>query len=241
VLKNLHKNDNSSKADLRYARGGSGQRERDLSALSKQYSSRDLPSHTSLKYRERGQGAPEENLGRDFRRELEDRERVASIEKQRERGRGRLVDKAKEEIEEKPAKRLKVEPQNLDADDPLDESDAGDSDSDSDDDDETAALMAELQKIKREKAAEEQEKEEKRNQDEERIRMENILSGNPLLKEKYSGSGSEKTDMKVKRRWDDDVVFKNCSRAEPDKSEKTFINDSLRSDFHRKFMDKYIK
>ena len=83
--------------------------------------------------------------------------------------------------------------------------------------------------------------EEKRNQDEERIRMENILSGNPLLKEKYSGSGSEKTDMKVKRRWDDDVVFKNCSRAEPDKSEKTFINDSLRSDFHRKFMDKYIK
>ena len=83
--------------------------------------------------------------------------------------------------------------------------------------------------------------EDKRNQDEERIRMENILSGNPLLKEKYSGSGSEKTDMKVKRRWDDDVVFKNCSRAEPDKSEKTFINDSLRSDFHRKFMDKYIK
>merc|ERR1711988_1913177 len=205
------------------ARGGSGQRERDLSALSKQYSSRDLPSHTSLKYRERGQGAPEENLGRDFRRELEDRERVASIEKQRERGRGRLVDKAKEEIEEKPAKRLKVEPQNLDADD------------------ETAALMAELQKIKREKAAEEQEKEEKRNQDEERIRMENILTGNPLLRDKYSGSGSEKTDMKVKRRWDDDVVFKNCARAEPDKNEKTFINDSLRSEFHRKFMDKYIK
>merc|ERR1712115_676231 len=218
-VKNLLKMTTAARPTFDTARGGSGQRERDLSALSKQYSSRDLPSHTSLKYRER----------------------VASIEKQRERGRGRLVDKAKEEIEEKPAKRLKVEPQNLDADDPLDESDTGDSDSDSDDDDETAALMAELQKIKREKAAEEQEKEEKRNQDEERIRMENILSGNPLLKEKYSGSGSEKTDMKVKRRWDDDVVFKNCSRAEPDKSEKTFINDSLRSDFHRKFMDKYIK
>ncbi len=71
--------------------------------------------------------------------------------------------------------------------------------------------------------------------------MENILSGNPLLKDKYAASGSEKSDLKVKRRWDDDVVFKNCSRAEPDKSEKTFINDSLRSDFHRKFMDKYIK
>jgi len=39
---------------------------------------------------------------------------------------------------------------NLDADDPIDDSDAN-SDSDSDSDDDTAALMAELQKIKREK------------------------------------------------------------------------------------------
>ena len=45
---------------------------------------------------------------------------------------------------------------NLDADEPLEDSDEDD-DSDSDDDD-TAALMAELQKIKREKAQEEQEK-----------------------------------------------------------------------------------
>ena len=71
--------------------------------------------------------------------------------------------------------------------------------------------------------------------------MENILTGNPLLRDKYAASGSEKSDLKVKRRWDDDVVFKNCARAEPDKNEKTFINDSLRSEFHRKFMDKYIK
>lgn len=33
------------------ARGGSGRGEKDLSALSKQYSSRDLPGQTSLKYR----------------------------------------------------------------------------------------------------------------------------------------------------------------------------------------------
>lgn len=33
------------------ARGGSGKGEKDLSALSKQYSSRDLPGHTRLKYR----------------------------------------------------------------------------------------------------------------------------------------------------------------------------------------------
>jgi len=225
------------------ARGGSGARERDLSAMTKQYSSRDLPSHQSLKSRDRGQNAPEDIAGRDFRRELEERERMASITKEKERGRGRLVDREKEDFltsSDKPQKRLKMD-QNLDADDPLDDSDADvDSDSDSDDD-ETAALMAELQKIKREKAADEQEKEEKRQQEEEKIRMENILSGNPLLKEKYAGPTSDKSDMKVKRRWDDDVVFKNCSRAEPDKKEKAFINDSLRSDFHSKFMDKYIK
>ena len=46
---------------------------------------------------------------------------------------------------------------NIDADEPLDDSDEDSDDSDSDDDD-TAALMAELQKIKREKAADEQEK-----------------------------------------------------------------------------------
>ena len=33
------------------ARGGTGKGENDLSALSKQYSSRDLPGHTKLKYR----------------------------------------------------------------------------------------------------------------------------------------------------------------------------------------------
>lgn len=33
------------------ARGGSGKGETDLSSLSKQYSSRDLPGHTKLKYR----------------------------------------------------------------------------------------------------------------------------------------------------------------------------------------------
>ncbi|XP_004343684.1 hypothetical protein CAOG_06960 [Capsaspora owczarzaki ATCC 30864] len=47
-------------------------------------------------------------------------------------------------------------------------------------------------------------------------------------------------DFNVKRGWDDDVVFKNCAKDAPT-HEKRFINDSLRSDFHRKFMDRYIK
>lgn len=46
--------------------------------------------------------------------------------------------------------------------------------------------------------------------------------------------------LQVKRRWDDDVVFKNQARGEP-KAHKRFINDTIRSDFHRRFLTRYIK
>ena len=41
-------------------------------------------------------------------------------------------------------------------------------------------------------------------------------------------------------RWDDDVVFRNQTRNEP-KKQKRFINDTIRSDFHKRFLNKYIK
>ncbi|XP_023012343.1 protein CWC15 homolog [Leptinotarsa decemlineata] len=202
------------------ARGGQGKNEKDLSAISRQYSSRDLPGHTKLKYREHGQGTIDETRARDFRKELEERER--------EKRPGVRADHAKRlKLDQVPAA-------SLDADDPLDE----DSDS-SDDDDDTEALLAELKKIKKERAIEQTNKEIERRQEEERIRMENILSGNPLLT--HYSSGSTKVDQKVKRRWDDDVVFKNCAKSEPEKNNSMFINDSLRSEFHKKFMEKYVK
>ncbi|CAH1102601.1 unnamed protein product [Psylliodes chrysocephalus] len=204
------------------ARGGQGRNEKDLSAISRQYSSRDLPGHTKLKYREHGQGTIDETRSRDFRKELEDRER----------------DKRPGARATEQNKRLKIDQvpaASLDADDPLDDED---SDS-SDDDDDTEALLAELNKIKKERAIEIAKKERERMQEEERIRMENILSGNPLLT--HYSAGSTKTDHKVKRRWDDDVVFKNCAKSEFEKKANVFINDSLRSEFHKKFMEKYVK
>lgn len=113
-----------------------------------------------------------------------------------------------------------------------------DSSSDESEDD-TEALLAELNKIKKERAMEQAKKEIERRQEEERIRMENILSGNPLLT--HYSAGSAKPEHKVKRRWDDDVVFKNCAKSEPEKKTNVFINDSLRSEFHKKFMEKYVK
>lgn len=204
------------------AKGGQGRGEKDLSAISRQYSSRDLPGHLKLKYREHGQGTVDENRTRDFRKELDDREGKTS-------SRPRQVEYSKRlKLDQVPAA-------SLDADDPLDDDESSTSESE----DETEVLLAELNKIKKERAVEMAKKELERKQEEERIRMENILSGNPLLTHYSSGSGQ--SDMKVKRRWDDDVVFKNCARSEPEKKQNVFINDSLRSDFHRKFMEKYVK
>eukprot|EP00106_Octopus_bimaculoides_P014322 XP_014781764.1 PREDICTED: spliceosome-associated protein CWC15 homolog [Octopus bimaculoides] len=184
------------------ARGGRGKGDNDLSSLSKQYSSRDLPSHNKLKYRQDGQGSIEELRNRDFRKDLEDRERAAREKK--DRGRAKAI------------------------------SIFTDEESDSEDDDDTMELMEELKKIKKERLAEAAKLEAERKVEEERIRKENILKGNPLLNQ-------EKIDFKVKRRWDDDVVFKNCAKGGDDRKGRGFINDTLRSEFHKKFMEKYVK
>jgi protein CWC15 len=41
-------------------------------------------------------------------------------------------------------------------------------------------------------------------------------------------------------RWDDDVVFKNQAKGEI-QQQKRFVNDTIRSDFHRRFLNCYIK
>ncbi|VEL16068.1 unnamed protein product [Protopolystoma xenopodis] len=140
---------------------------------------------------------------------------------------------------------------NLDADDPweedYDEDEVatapkkptleGEEDDDATDDEEEdeEALLMELAKIKRERAEEIAKQAAERRAAEETIRIDNILRGNPLLTR-----NDNPTEFKVKRRWDDDVVFKNCARGEIDHAKRGFINDTLRSEFHKKFMKKYI-
>jgi len=224
------------------AKGGGGRGEKDLSAITRQYSSRDLPGHTKLKYREPGQGTTEEHKSKDYRHELENRERQVRKDKEKEGSRVRVEASSSEAsrgaIAQPPQKKQRIDPANLDADDPIDDSDVDNSEEESDDEDDTVALMNELQRIKNERAAEQARKEAEKRQEEEKIRAENILSGNPLLN--YTAA-TAKGDMKIKRRWDEDVVFKNCARADDTNKNKGFINDCLRSDFHRKFMEKYIK
>lgn len=101
--------------------------------------------------------------------------------------------------------------------------------------------MRELEKIKRERAEEKARLERERAQVEESNREDEIALGNPLLNLENAmggagagagGAGSMgrkggQADFGVKRRWDDDVIFKN--QAANDGGDKSgFINDLTR-------------
>lgn len=137
---------------------------------------------------------------------------------------------ANEEEEDPEEKRRRVileEARELDADSESDDSEEDSEDDDDDEEDETAVLMRELEKIKRERAEQRAKEEAEKASREEEQREHDIARGNPLLNPQ---------DFNVKRRWDDDVVFKNQARGTEDKKPKEFVNDLLRSDFHRRFM-----
>ncbi|KAK9388101.1 Pre-mRNA-splicing factor Cwf15/Cwc15 [Lipomyces mesembrius] len=106
-----------------------------------------------------------------------------------------------------------------------------------DEEDETAELMRELERIKRERAAEKERQERERQDAEAAEREQQAIRGNPLL----SFNDGFVSSSKLAKRWDEDVVFKNQAKGVDDKPKGGFINDMLRSDFHRKFMNKYVK
>jgi len=149
-----------------------------------------------------------------------------------------------------------------DSESDLDESDSdeeSDDNDDDDDEDEEAALQAELAKIRAERtAAKAKQEEEVRSlfwnffqilfvytyermycgsqaaKEEEAKLEESALLGNPLLNTCGTTTG------KLKRRWNDDVVFRNQAKEEPDRNKKRFINDTVRNDFHKRFLNKFI-
>ena len=84
-----------------------------------------------------------------------------------------------------------------------------------DEEDEAAELMRELEKIKKERLEQSKEEERKRAAEEEDKREYDIARGNPLLNTQ---------DFNMKRRWDDDVVFKNQARGTEQKRGPEFVN-----------------
>lgn len=139
--------------------------------------------------------------------------------------------------------RIKSNQENDDNESEDEEDDNGseeDSDSDDDSEDEAEELRRELQKIEQERA--------ERLEREQAARRElELEQSNPLL----AGSSNEQSSSSSvnhhqKSRWYDDSVFQNQAKGIPVRPEdealgRGFINDALRSDFHRKFMSKYIR
>uniref|UniRef100_A0A0K0EW21 Protein CWC15 homolog (inferred by orthology to a C. elegans protein) n=1 Tax=Strongyloides venezuelensis TaxID=75913 RepID=A0A0K0EW21_STRVS len=235
------------------ARGGTGRGETDYGKLSQQFSSKDMPSHTVLKYRHDQQKPSDKLTKKDLLKDLEEREVSAKKGTKRIEGvpdisstgiettsKRSKFDSDDEEDKNEESTKSKFDKTN-DSDDEGGSSESSEDDSDnSDSEDDDEALLAELARIKKERAEQKAKEEAEKAAEEEKIRSENLLKGNPLLNMDPS---SKKTSFKVQRRWDDDVVFKNCAKGQDDKNkrENTFINDTIRSAFHRKFMDRYIK
>ncbi|CAI2164190.1 5999_t:CDS:2 [Funneliformis geosporum] len=177
-----------------------------------QYSSRDLAAHTQLKYRQTGQLTTEEIDKIDLKEELLKAEREHFEKQKGEAFRDGSFSFNEDQLAEK-RRRLLIEAADLD------------------EEDDAIALQLELEKIRKERAEEKERQEFDKLEADERQRQEEALAGNPILNKDFS----------VKRRWDDDVIFKNQARGVNDNPKKRFINDTLRSDFHRKFMNKYVK
>uniref|UniRef100_K3XZ43 Cwf15/Cwc15 cell cycle control protein n=1 Tax=Setaria italica TaxID=4555 RepID=K3XZ43_SETIT len=222
------------------AKGGNEQGGTRIFGPSQKYSSRDLAAHTSLKPRKEGQQTTEELQKRNLREELEERERKHYSSKDKSYAERDLRKSSSqlllEVIGSKRDAEDKIVPREIDADDSDVEpkSDDESDEDDDDDDDDTEALMAELERIKKERAEEKLRKERQQAEEEAKMKEAELMRGNPLININNPGSFS------VKRRWDDDVVFKNQARGET-KTPKRFINDTIRSDFHRKFLQRYMK
>ncbi|GMH42743.1 hypothetical protein BSKO_10662 [Bryopsis sp. KO-2023] len=215
------------------ALGGEEQGGNRLFVPSRAYSAKDQPSHTKLKFRVEGQQSKSEVKDRDLLLELEEKEQK-HFEEERKKDLFLLESVERTGTSSKGAQKLLV-PKALDADD-MDADDPDDSESEEDDsDDDEAELLAELERIKKERAEEAEKKAEEEAERELKEKEEQLLRGNPLVNRLDGGPS-----FSVKRRWDDDVVFKNQTRGEP-KAKKRFINDTVRSDFHQRFLQRYIR
>jgi protein CWC15 len=221
---------------------GSGLRDGSSAAPTLQTCAKDQPGHLKLKLRQFGQDAPEEV------KERRGGSRAVPVV-------GLITGDSDVEIESdseqedtyshQHSKRNDATKDSVpSASDPEDEKDYGGdaySEEEEDDDDEEEELMRELEKIKRERELEKLERERKVAEKDPHA----VLAGNPLLATDKSYASAYSTastgTFGVKRRWDDDVVFKNQAKNVNERPEKRFINDTTRSDFHRRFLDKYIK
>ncbi|KAI0664023.1 Pre-mRNA-splicing factor Cwf15/Cwc15 [Cubamyces menziesii] len=240
---------------------------KDVKGGSRQFSVRDMAAHTKLKFRQPGQTSAAEVAKRDLRAELLAAEAEARDRKRKAEGKpplavenGSAKEGQQQDEESNKRRKLLQEALELDKDDDdedeksekgeNEDADESDEDEDEDDDeDDTAELLRELEKIKRERAEEKERQEREQSASVQAQREVEIATANPLLNlaaalgQSPNGVNTTKPGtFAVKRRWDDDLIFKNQAVNIRDKDkDPQFVNDLLRTEFHKKFMAKFIK
>jgi len=228
-----------------------------------------MAAHTKLKFRQPGQTSTDEVKRRDLRAELLAAEAEARNKKRKAQGKPPLEEDVRkaaaieaagdgtpttEDDEANKRRKLLQEALEMDKDDDEGDDeektteDGDESDEESEEEDDTAELLRELEKIKRERA------EEKARQDAEQTAQQvadrdaEIATANPLLN-LAAALGQNPTGISttapgtfsVKRRWDDDLIFKDQAMDTRKGEGGRFVNDLLRTEFHKKFMTRFIK
>ncbi|CDS01563.1 hypothetical protein [Sporisorium scitamineum] len=218
-------------------------------------SSSTLPSSSTVAI----PGSSEDARRRDLKRELEQAEWEAKNRKRIKAGLEALPPPGTNvdgEEDEEAKRRREAIAQAI-------ELDHSDSDSESDSEDEQTLLLRELEKIKAERAAEKHRLSTLPSSSSATLltEQEQIARGNPLLNLQAAFSSSSSTpptsnstnggakevkEFGVKKRWDHDVIFKNQAAAAGNVNGNAggkggFVNDLTRSEFHRKFINRYIK
>mmetsp|Transcript_10377 Transcript_10377/g.38487 ORF Transcript_10377/g.38487 Transcript_10377/m.38487 type:complete len:234 (-) Transcript_10377:3302-4003(-) len=120
-------------------------------------------------------------------------------------------------------------------DDSNDEDDSLLSSDDESDDEHDQELMRELQKLKEES----QREADTQNEIQQAQQLQNALNANPLLQGASSSSATSGATS-LKRKWNSSTIFNDQAKQEKRKKAR-FINDTLRNDFHRDFMNHIMK
>ncbi|CAE6472004.1 unnamed protein product [Rhizoctonia solani] len=200
---------------------------KDVKGGSRQYSSRDMASQTKLKFRQAGQTSVGDVKKRDLRTDLLLAEHEAKNKKRKAAG--------QEPLPLPPALVVLTA-----ATTPV----AAIENGPSGEEDPAAKRQKMLQEALELDGDEDEEEAREISEGKARDLEEDIATRNPLLNlEAALGQGSQSNKpgtFAVKKRWDDDVIFKNQA-VNSSESGGQFVNDLLRTEFHRKFMAKFIK
>lgn len=189
---------------------------------------RSLPSHTNLKYRSTRPSTDAEAMKKALLEGEGLKHAASKLVSELEEQDLETTDASGPTVELGVEEKAKIIEENKDDDDSGSDDDESESDDDSDDEDEDELLRIELERIKKERAEAKAREEERLAEEAEKAREEQVAFGNPLM-----------NPTSIKRKWNEDVVFRNQTKQK--KKEDSYVNDVIRSDFHRKFMNRYVR